>query len=68
MLGSAFNRAEEQRRSVRQLRDSIAAHPYLCISFGLYWMQTILLFQSPYLFLEPSPLAQLTPFLSLIHI
>lgn len=61
-MGSAFNRIEDQRRSIRQFRGSIAAHPYLCVSFGLYWMQTILLFQSPYLFLEPSPMAHLTPF------
>ncbi len=61
-MGSAFNRIEEQRRSIRQFRDSIGAHPFLCISFGLYWMQTILLFQSPYLFLEPSPLAAVVPF------
>lgn len=61
-MGSAFNRIEEQRRSIQQFRDSIGAHPFLCISFGLYWMQTILLFQSPYLFLEPSPLAAVVPF------
>lgn len=60
-MGSAFNRIDEQRRSVQQFRDSIVAYPFLCISFGLYWMQTVLLFQSPYLFLEPSPLAHVTP-------
>lgn len=61
-MGSAFNRIEDQRRYLRQLRDSIAAYPLLCVSFGLYWMQTVLLFQSPYLFLAPSPLAGITPF------
>ncbi len=55
-MGTAFNQIEDQRRHMRQWKDSIAAHPFLSISFGLYWMQTILLFQSPYLFLDPSPL------------
>ena len=59
-MGNAFNRIEDQRRYARQLKESIAAHPYLSIGFGLYWMQTILLFQSPYLFLDTSPLSGLT--------
>lgn len=59
-MGNAFNRIEDQRRYARQLKESIAAHPYLSIGFGLYWMQTILLFQSPYLFLDTSPLSGMT--------
>ena len=59
-MGNAFNRIEDQRRYARQFKESIAAHPYLSIGFGLYWMQTILLFQSPYLFLDTSPLSGLT--------
>lgn len=58
-MGNAFNRIEEQRRYIRQFRESIVAYPFLSIGFGLYWMQTVLLFQSPYLFLDPSPLAGL---------
>ncbi len=54
---NAFNRLDEQRRNLRQFKNSIAAHPFLSIGFGCYWMQTVLLFQSPYLFLDPSPLA-----------
>lgn len=56
-MGNAFNRIDDQRRYVRQFGESIAKHPFLSIGFGLYWMQTVLLFQSPYLFLDPSPLA-----------
>lgn len=59
-MGNAFNRIDQRQRYVRQFGESIAAHPFLCLSFGLYWMQTILLFQSPYLFLDPSPLAGLS--------
>lgn len=59
---AGFNRIEDQKRYLHQLRDSIASHPYLCLSFGLYWMQTVLLFQSPYSFLDPSPLAAVSPF------
>lgn len=55
-MGNAFNRAGERQRSIRQLREGIAKHPFLSVCFGLYWMQTVLLFQSPYLFLEASPL------------
>ena len=61
-MATAFNRIEDQKRYVRQLRESITAHPYLCLSFGLYWMQTVLLFQSPYSFLDPSPLAGISAF------
>lgn len=59
-MGSVFNRIEDQQRHAQQFKRSIAAHPFLSISFGLYWMQTILLFQSPYLFLDPSPLASIS--------
>ncbi len=55
-MSSAFNRLDEQRRNIRQFKSGIAAHPLLSVGFGLYWMQTVLLFQSPYLFLDPSPL------------
>lgn len=61
-MSTAFNQTEDRRRYLIQLRESILAHRFLCVSFGLYWMQTVLLFQSPYLFLQPSPLADLTPF------
>ncbi|WP_157938975.1 response regulator transcription factor [Enteroscipio rubneri] len=57
---NAFNRLDEQRRNLQQFKNGIAAHPFLSIGFGLYWMQTVLLFQSPYLFLDPSPLAGLS--------
>lgn len=57
-MGNAFNRIEQQRRHVHQFKESIVAHPYLCLGFGLYWMLTVLLFQSPYLFWEPAPLAE----------
>lgn len=56
-MGNAFNRLDEQRRNLRQFKSGIAAHPFLSLGFGLYWMQTVLLFQSPYLFLDPSPFA-----------
>lgn len=59
-MSNAFNRIEDRRRYARQLKESITAHPYLSIGFGLYWMQTVLLFQSPYLFLDSSPLAELS--------
>lgn len=61
-MGAAFNCIEDQRRFVLQFLNSIAAHPFLCLSFSLYWMQTVLLFQSPYSFLEPSPLTGYTSF------
>lgn len=61
IMGSAFNRIDERRRYVRQFKESLAKHPFLSIGFGLYWMQTVLLFQSPYLFLDPSPLAESFP-------
>lgn len=55
-MGNAFNRSDDRRRYVQQFKESLVKHPYLSIGFGLYWMQTVLLFQSPYLFLDPSPL------------
>lgn len=55
-MGSAFNRIDEQRRYLHQFKDSVTAHPFLSISFGLYWMQTMLLFQSFSQFLSISPL------------
>ncbi len=61
-VAAPFNHIEDQKRHLQQFKDSILTHPYLCLSFGLYWMQTILLFQSPYLFLDPSPLSSLSPF------
>ncbi|MEG0682110.1 MAG: LuxR family transcriptional regulator [Raoultibacter sp.] len=54
---AVLNPSKERQRSFQQLKNSVVKHPYLGIGFGLYWMQTILLFQSPYLFLDPSPLA-----------
>lgn len=56
-MGTAFNRVDERRRSLRQFAEAMTARPLLSLGFGLYWMQTILLFQSPYLALDPSPLA-----------
>ena len=53
---AVINQAEERQRLLESVRRSVAKNPYLSIAFGLYWMQTTLLFQSPYLFLEPSPL------------
>ena len=60
-MGNAFNRADDRKRSVHQCKESIAKRPLLSIGFGLYWMQTVLLFQSPYLFLAPSPFADSLP-------
>ena len=56
-MGSTFNRIDDRRRYVQRFKESLVAHPFLSIGFGLYWMQTVLLFQSPYLFLDPTPLA-----------
>lgn len=53
---AVINQAEERQRLLESVKRSVAKNPYLSIAFGLYWMQTTLLFQSPYLFLEPSPL------------
>lgn len=54
-----LNRSEERQRSLVSLQKSVFEHPFLSIGFGLYWMQTILLFQSPYSFLGSSPFAEL---------
>ena len=59
-MANAFNHLDEQHRNLQQFKNGIAAHPFLSIGFGFYWMQTVLLFQSPYLFLDPSPLAGLS--------
>lgn len=52
-----INQADERQRLLESVKRSVAKNPLLSIAFGLYWMQTTLLFQSPYLFLEPSPMA-----------
>lgn len=54
---AVINQAEERQRLLESVKRSVAKNPFLSIAFGLYWMQTTLLFQSPYLFLEPSPLS-----------
>lgn len=54
-IDTTRDRVEERREAVRQLVGSIRNLPLLSGSFALYWMQTILLFQSPYLLLGPSP-------------
>ena len=53
---AVINQAEERQRLLESVKRSVAKNPYLSIAFGLYWMQTTLLFQSRYLFLEASPL------------
>ncbi len=58
-LPLVFNQPDERTQSFASLRRSIKENPFLCISFGLYWMQTTLLFQSPYLFLEAAPFANI---------
>lgn len=50
-----LKRFDERQKSLTNLRESVLKHPFLSIGFGLYWMQTILLFQSPYSFLGVSP-------------
>lgn len=53
---AVINQADERQRLLESVKRSVTKNPPLSIAFGLYWMQTTLLFQSPYLFLEPSPL------------
>lgn len=58
---AVINQAQERQRSFENLKASITKNPLLSISFGLYWMQTTLLFQSPYLFLESAPFSSPLP-------
>jgi len=58
-MTKVFNTPDERHYLLQRMGDALRAHPLVSVGFGLYWMWTILLFQSPALLSGESPLASL---------